>query len=66
MKGIEITDRADAFAWLMCIFLLGVLAGMLFANHVVKKEVRSEAVKVGVAEWRSDTDGYPEFSWRKP
>lgn len=62
MRSNGLSDGLISFfcvfvACVMCLFIGDAAAGIKF---------RREAVKAGVAEWRSDARGQPVFMWKRP
>ena len=61
MKKYDIVDQV----WVGAIFFaVGLVAGLIFGNLVGHWELRRECIQAGVAEWKADGKGSPEFAFK--
>ena len=51
---------------LLAAFAVGFYAGIIVGETKGVADTRRAAIKAGVAEWKADENGRPEFQWIMP
>ena len=59
--------ETTAFDLVCIVFCLGMVVALFpkYSEEVGRADIRTECVKMGMAEWRADKDGNASFSWKK-
>lgn len=65
---VSMPDAKNPDSWTA--FFVGVLIGSIFASIAISSICsdmwRADAVKVGVAEYTADANGYVKWRWKTP